>query len=173
MSTSVRLYRALALVKLMVVLEPRLGGQQQRYLGGSVLTVFVVVVVPAEGHGTGLRDLLVLRRRQGMMVQMVVLVRVAGELVLVVDLHVLHVLWAAAVVSEVVQCGDGLLLVLLQLLLLIVLVEQQLRRRRWRRGAHQIWVHDAGHGRTADDVRRVDLLLWGHGRRWWHESASL
>jgi hypothetical protein len=114
MSTGVCLYRALALVELMVVLEPGLGGQQQRYLGRPVLllvvTVFVVVVVPAKGHGTGLRDRLVVRWRQGMVVQMVVLVWVAGKLVLVVDLHVLHVLRPTAVVPEVVQCGSGLLL---------------------------------------------------------------
>lgn len=71
MSKTGYLYRALALVKLMVMLEPRLGGQQQRYLSRTVLwlivAMFVVVVVSAKGHSPCLWDRLVVRWRQGMM----------------------------------------------------------------------------------------------------------
>lgn len=141
------LYRALALVQLQMM-ECRLVGQQQRYLGRPVV-VTVVVVVPAQGHGPDLRRRRRIVRRRLMVV---LLLRV-----LTVDLHVLRLLRAA--VEPVVSGG-----------LLIVLVEQQVRRRC---RAHEFGIGDAGR-RRPDGVRDpVDGLLGRHCRRRWHQSAGL
>jgi len=148
----------------MVVLE-RLSRQQQRYLGRPVLVrlsvvmvVVTMVMVPAYGHRAHVRRRIVRSRR-----------------VLVVDLHVLDRLRAAAATADAVR--SMVVVVMMQYgpgqLLLEMLVEQKLR---WRRRAHQFRVRGrgvAGRRRSARvRRRRVKLLLLLLLRRWRNQSDS-